>query len=218
MTALERTIQNFGRWMQTRWVRSSDPEAIAGSMIMLVWSGLAGIQLGLIAMLFLMGFALTMHLLAVETGHFVMLFFATATLLVLIVAVFQIEVLSLTRSSLVAWAVMGVSALTYNELVRLNYSRRRAAVVDNDIFIWSAVGLGGAVLFAFIGTGLAQITSSGSNRTWLWSALAAGALFMCGFGFAIGPTIGKSKQGDYKWGPGERIPPQPAPDDDISGI
>ena len=58
-------------------------------------------------------------------------------------------------------AAAGATVLTHNELVRLNYTRRRSALVDPDVFQVSAIALTAAGVLAVLGVAVADAFAGG---------------------------------------------------------
>lgn len=186
--------------------RGTDPESMIGAFIVTVWTVLAGMWGGWILILILLGMVWTLHIIAVESGNHVVLWLTTSALLMLIVIASQTVFGGLPPILL---AAAGATALAHNELVRLNYSRRRGAVVHDAVFHASALALTGASVIGIIGVALAEVARSGGERSWLWMPVAVVALMLIGYGLSIGPARKTAKANAERWQPGDRIPPQP---------
>lgn len=203
----------FLDWCRLRSQRLSDPETIASTIIVAVIAlptgiiGLAGgIVSGLIVMLIVLAVALAVHMTAVESGHYAMLWTATTMLLVLVVI--GVEIIFQDGSPIV-YAFGGALALAHNELVRINFARRRNTIVDDRIFSSSAIGVGAASGIGIVATGIAQVFSLGTNRTWAWIIVAFTVLTLVGLAIVIAPVRNATTRDKEKFVPGERIPPQP---------
>jgi hypothetical protein len=187
--------------------RLQDPESMVGAFIMTVWSLLAGMWAGVWGILILLIIGWLLHIAAVESGNHVMLWLATAGLLVFVVLASATFFGGLPP---VLLAAAGATALAHNELVRLNYARRRRAVVDDSAFHASGLGLTIVGAMAVVGVAIAEAVSSGTgNRSWLWMPVAVGALMAVGFALAFVPTLRATGASKERYQPGERIPPQP---------
>lgn len=189
-----------------------DPESMIALFIATLWAVFAGAWGGWVAILVFATIIWTLHVLAVETGNHVVLWLTTTAMLVLIVIGSEATFGGLSP---VLLAAGGASALAYNELVRLNYTRRRNAIVTESVFQASALGLAAAAGIGVIGVGLAQAFSSGSERNWLWMPGAVLALMIIGFGLSVWPARRATEASKQRWQPGERIPPQPLGKDDL---
>lgn len=195
----------------TGWVRHhgsllTDPESMVGWFIVTLWCVLAGFEGGVLVMVILLAIGWFVHAAAVESGNHVLLWLTTALLLILIVLASQLTFDGLPP---VLLAAAGATALVHNELVRLNYARRRNALVHEAVYHGSSLAMAAAVGIGVVGVALLQIFSSGGQRTWLWMPAAAGALMLVGFGLAIGPLRKATDSSKERWLPGGRIPPQP---------
>ncbi len=192
-----------------------DPESMIGLFIVTVWAALAALNGGWLVLLITLVIAWATHVLAVETGNHVLLWLSTATLLILILVASEDTLGDLPP---VLLAAAGATALAHNELVRLNYARRRNAVVDPALFGASALGVGGAALIAIIGVIVATAADNGSERSWLWVPVAVAVLMLIGFALTIAPARRASKASKQRWQPGDRIPPQPLATEDMDHL
>ncbi len=193
-------------WFITRVERLTDPESMMAAFIVTVWSVLAGMQGGWLVILIVLAVTWTLHALAVESGNHVVLWLTTSALLIVIVIASQAVFGGLPP---VLLAAAGATALAHNELVRINYTRRRNAVVHDGVFHASALAICGAGVIGIIGVAMAEIAAAGGERSWLWMPAAVGALMLVGFGLSIGPARRSAEANAERWQPGERIPPQP---------
>lgn len=189
-----------------------DPESMIGLFIVTLWSVFAGAFGGWVAILIILFIAWVLHFLAVESGNHVVLWLTTVALLVLIVIS---SAATFNGLSPILLAAAGSTALVHNELVRINYTRRRNAVVHPEVFHASGIGLAAAAGIAVAGVTVSAIASDGSERSWLWMPAAVGVLMLVGFGLAIGPARRASQASKERWQPGDRIPPQPLGSEDL---
>ena len=190
-----------------------DPESMVAALIVTVWATLAGLAGGTIGVIVAVVVGWLLHAMAVETGSHVTLWLSTAGLLILVVVASATTFDDLPP---VLLAAAGTTVLAHNELVRLNYTRRRRAEVDDRIFQSSALVVGLAGLLAVVGVAIAGGLESGGDRSWLWMPVATAALMAVGFGLSLLPTRRAPEASRRRWLPGERIPPPP-PDHDRSG-
>jgi hypothetical protein len=203
-------LDALGRRFQDRLVLHAtllgDPESMIGAFIMTAWSVLAGMWGGVWGILILVPIAWFLHAAAVESGNHVMLWLATAGLLVCIVIASATFFDGLPP---VLLAAAGTTALAHNELVRINYARRRRAVIDDSAFHASGIGVAAVGAMGVIGVALADAVASPGGRSWLWMAVAVGTLMVVGMALAILPTLRSSPASKERYQPGVRIPPQP---------
>ena len=183
-----------------------DPESMVAALIMTVWATLAGLAAGTIGVVVAVVIAWVLHAMAVETGSHVTLWLSTAGLLILVVIASAGTFGDLHP---VLLAAAGTTVLAHNELIRLNYSRRRSARVDDQIFQSSALAVGLAGLLAVVGVAIVSGLQSGGDRSWLWMPVATAALMAVGFGLSLLPTRRAPEASRRRWLPGERIPPPP---------
>jgi len=106
-----------------------------------------------------------------------------------------------------ALTVGGASALAYNETVRVNYMRRRDAVIDPSVFIGSAVAVAIAGAVGLIGIGAIVVIGDDGQQAWLWMPVAVLTLAAVAYLLVIVPTIRVPANSDRRWVPGARIPP-----------
>lgn len=199
-------------FFQRRVERLSDPESMIAAFIVTVWTVLASLWGGWPVMLVLLLVTWTLHAMAVESGNHVVLWLTTSALLILIVIASQTVFGGLPPILL---AAAGATALAHNELVRLNYSRRRNAVVHDGVFQTSILAVAAASLIGIVGIALAEIAADGSERSWLWMPAAVGMLMLIGFALSIAPARRASEANAERWQPGDRIPPQPLGRDEL---
>ncbi|MEM7323657.1 MAG: hypothetical protein AAF531_11280 [Actinomycetota bacterium] len=184
----------------------ADPESMVAWFIITLWCVLAGLEGGLITMLILLAVGWFVHAAAVESGSHALLWLATAMVLVLVVVTSQFTFDGLPP---VLLAAGGATALAHNELVRLNYARRRNAQIHEAVYHASGLALASAVGVGVIGVALVQAFANGGQRTWLWMPAAVGLLMLVGFGLSLGPLRRANDASKERWLPGGRIPPQP---------
>lgn len=210
MNGLLDTIGDAARRLVDRIVRHArllgDPESMAAALIMTVWAALAGLAAGTLGVLLALLVAWFLHGAAVETGSHVSLWLATAGLLILVVVA---SAVTLDGLHPVLLAGAGATVLAHNELIRLNYTRRRLADVDPEVFRSSSVAITVAGVLAVVGVAAANGLSSGDERSWLWMPVATGALMLIGLGLSLLPTWRAPEASRQRWLPGERIPPPP---------
>lgn len=210
--ALARMSQRFSDSMMRHFMLLRDPESMIGLFIVTVWATLAAANGGWLVLVIVLTISWAAHVIAVESGNHVLLWLSTALLLVLIIVA---SVSTFGGLPPVLLAAAGTTALAHNELVRLNYTRRRNAVVHADVFSASGLGVGGAALLAMIGVAVATVADDGSERSWLWVPIAVGVLMLIGFTLTITPARRSSKASKERWQPGDRIPPQPLANEDM---
>ena len=184
----------------------ADPESMAAALIMTVWAALAGLTAGTVGVALAVIVAWFLHGAAVESGSHVSLWLATAGLLILVVVASAVTLGGLHP---VLLAAAGATVLAHNELIRLNYTRRRRAEVDPEIFRSSALAVTIAGVLAVIGVAVTNALASGDDRSWLWVPVATAALMTIGFGLSLLPARRAPDGSRHRWLPGERIPPPP---------
>ncbi len=202
--ALERAWRRFVGGVVRHVRMLVDPESMLAALIVTIWAALAGMSLGTIGVVSAVIIAWFLHGAAVETGNHVSLWLSTAALLILVVVA---SATTLGGPHPVILAAAGASVLAHNELVRLNYTRRRYARVESTIFESSAVSLVLAAVLAMFGAGIVDVLVGSGNRTWLWMPIATGALLAVALGLSTLPTRRASEASRQRWLPGERLPP-----------
>lgn len=210
MSGFVDAISGAGRRLAERIIRHArllgDPESMAGAVIMTVWAVLAGQAAGTVGVLVAVIVAWFLHGAAVETGSHVSLWLATAGLLILVVVAAAVTLEGLHP---VLLAGAGATVLAHNELIRLNYTRRRLADVDPEVFQSSSIAITLAGVLAVVGIAVANGLATGDERSWLWMPVATGALMVIGLGLSLLPTWRAPEASRQRWLPGERIPPPP---------
>ncbi len=213
MNALDRlggSVERAGRRLADRVVDHArllgDPESMVAALIMTVWAALAGLSAGTIGVVVALAVAWFLHAAAVETGSHVSLWLATAGLLILVVVA---SAVTLDGLHPVLLAGAGATVLAHNELIRLNYTRRRQAEVDPEVFRSSGLAITLAGVLAVVGVAVANGLATGDERSWLWMPVATGALLIIGIGLSLLPTWRAPEASRQRWLPGERIPPPP---------
>lgn len=209
----ERWAATADRWRtRLRWFAA--PEVVISSLIVVFWALLATVGRGSAPVLLAaVAISLWVHLAAVESGNHSLTWVATGLVLLLTIAAATtffggLEPISYTLAALVA--------LAHNELVRLNLARRRSAVIDEDVYVASAISLAMVGLVSGVGIGVAQFLTQSADRSWLWMAATAGVLTVA----AVLLTTLPGRKGPPglrdRWRPGDRIPPQPLGEVDLS--
>lgn len=203
-------IDRAGRWVIDRIVHHvrllADPESMAAAVIITVWAALAGQAGGTLGVVVAVLVAWFLHAAAVETGSHVSLWLSTAGLLILVVVASAVTLRGLHP---VLLAGAGATVLAHNEMIRLNYTRRRRAEVDPSVFQSSAIAITVAGVLAVVGVAVANSLAGNDERTWLWMPVATGALLVIGVGLSLLPTWRAPEASRQRWLPGERIPPPP---------
>lgn len=199
-------------WTRRRVEYQGDPESMVGAFIVTVWTVLASIWAGWPIVLVMLAIMWVLHGAAVESGSHVLLWIATSALLIAIVVASQVIFNGLPP---VLLALAGATALGHNELIRLNYSRRRNSIVHDGVFQSSGIAVAAAAAVGAFGIGLAQLAAGGGQRNWLWMPAAVGILMVIGFALAVAPTHRAGKAKIDRWQPGQRIPPQPLGKEDL---
>lgn len=214
MSALDRAADRVGS-LWSRLARAGirharllgDPESMIGALIMTVWSALVGMEAGTIGLVAALVVGWALHAAAVETGSHVALWLATAGLLIMVVVASASTFDGLPP---VLLAAAGTTVLAHNELVRLNYTRRRRAEIDDEVFPTSALAVAAAGLLGVVGVAVAQVLGGSSDRTWLWMPVATGVLMAIAFGLSTLPTRRAPEASRERWNPGARLPPPPS--------
>lgn len=213
MSALDR----LAHWFDGLWGRIvgatirharllGDPESMVGALIVTVWSALVGMEGGVVGLLFALAIGWFLHAAAVETGSHVALWLSTAGLLIMVVLASAGTFGGLPPALL---AMAGTTVLAHNELVRLNYTRRRRAEIDDEVFRASGLAVAAAGILGVIGVVVAQLLGGSGERTWLWMPVATGILMLVGFGLSTLPTRRATEASRQRWNPGARLPPPP---------
>ncbi|MDH3682863.1 MAG: hypothetical protein OEV40_23265 [Acidimicrobiia bacterium] len=189
-----------------RAVELAQPEVAVGITIVVGWAALAlGPVVPAPVVLAVAAGVAALHLAAVDTGSFTLLWLATGTVLTFVVVAAQT---SLSGVDPVVLTVAGFCALAHNETIRLGHARRRLAAVDRVIFTGSVIGVGLAGLVSLIAIGIAgPIADDPGGRSWLWMPLAVAVLVGLLVGFTIGPTWRAPDAARERWQPGDRLPP-----------
>lgn len=208
---LQDQADRFALWILGHIDILRDPESMVGLFIVTLWAVLAGSWGGWVAIVIFVVLSASLHFMAIESGNHVVLWLSTAALLVLIVIASEATFDGLSP---VVLSLSGASALVHNELIRVNYARRRNATMHEQVFHASGVATGAAVGVAAIGVVVAQVAAAGDSRNWLWMPAAFGALLIIGLVLSIGPARRASDASRERWQPGDRIPPQPLAGED----
>ena len=189
MASVVRWLSDLGEgasaWLIRRAEHQADPETMIAAFIATLWAVLAGLVGGWLLILIMVGIVWTLHILAVESGNHVLLGLATSALLIVIVIASQATFGGLPP---VLLAAAGATALGHSELVRLNYGRRRGAVVTDGVFGASGLGLALAAGIGITGVAAAEIAGRGVDRNWLWMPAAVAVLLGIGLALSIWPA------------------------------
>lgn len=187
----------------------TQPEWLAGLSIMLLWAVVAFADSGLVFGAGAVVFGVILHYVAMESGSHTWMWLATAAVLLFVLVAYAVVLSDLGPLALTAG---GASALAYNETIRVNYLRRRDAVIDPSVFAGSAIAVAVAAGIGFVGIGATVAIGDGTERTWLWMPAAALTLSVVAYLLVILPTIRAPADSDRRWVPGTRIPPPDAAD------
>jgi len=204
-----------GRWenLQRRWQgrarRWAEPEVVAASIMMAAVAVAGGAVSGSAVVVVLLSVvALSLHLAAVESGDLNLIWAATGLFVGFAVVVGS----DLGDLSPVGWTVAGLSALAYNELVRLSHARRRQAEIDDGVYGHVGAGFALVVAVTVAAVVLAQTSAStgSGGRAWWWMPLISVVLLVTAVVLAVLPGWGATKpRPQAPWQPGERLPPPP---------
>lgn len=182
----------------------TQPEWLVGLAIMLLWAVVAFANSGLVFGAGAVFFGVILHYVAMESGSHTWMWLATGAVLLYVLVAY---VVLLSGIGPLALTVGGASALAYNETVRVNYMRRRDAVIDPSVFVGSAIAVAVSAGTALIGIGATVAIGDGTERAWLWMPAAVLTLSVVAFLLVIVPTIRVPANSDRRWVPGTRIPP-----------
>lgn len=197
-----------GRWRrewEARMARFASPETMAGVAIMTVTS-LAATFRSPVVMGVALIVGLVVHLAAVDGGNHSVGWLGTAMVLGFGVAAGEVLFGDLPP---VAYTVPALLALTHNELLGLGHARRRSGHVDLLVYRSSALGLLAVAIVSVVGVTLAQRLDSGSERSWLWMAIAVAAITTTGILLTWVPARRPNTYRRKRWRPGERLPAIP---------
>lgn len=201
------------RW-RTRLKWFAAPEVVISSLIVVFWAALATVGLGsALVLLSVVAVSLFVHLAAVESGNHSLTWLATGLVLLLTITAASTFFGGLQP---ISYTLAALLALAHNELVKLNLARRRSAVIDEDVYIASAISLAMVGLVSGVGIGVAQRLAQSSDRSWLWVAATAGVLTVAAVLLTTLPGRKAPPGLRDRWRPGDRIPPQPLGEVDLS--
>lgn len=190
-----------------RWAASlRRVEVVAGAAILAGWSAaaLGGVVPVPVAVVAAIG-AIALHLAAVDTGSFSLLWLATGVALALITVAGRTL---LAGADPILFTGAGITALAHNELLRATYAGRRGAIVDRQVRRSSTLGTVLAGLVALLAVGLAApLADQDAQRSWLWTPLALGVVMLVLVCFTVGPTWSAPEVSKERWQPGDRLPP-----------
>jgi hypothetical protein len=193
-------------WVGNFVTHHTTTEWLIGLAIVLVWAVVAFASVGPMAALTAVAIAMVLHYLAMETGGHVWLWLATAVMLLFVIVAYSTTLHPIGPLSL---ALGGAMALAYSETIRLNYARRRKAVVDPGVFLGSAIAVAVATLVGIAGVAISLVLSAEAGRSWMWMPIAGLALMTAAYAVALVPTRQAPASSRQRWEPGTRIPPQP---------
>ena len=208
-----------GDTRRERWRRRLDwyqtTEVVVASILVFLWAAVVGVRIGgWIGLLVVAGMALWVHFATVESGNLPALWITT--LLVLLLAVVSVTLLGSATSLSVAAAAL--TALAYNELIRLNHAHRRGGVIAEEIYIGSATAMGLVALVTTVGMAIADALAD-DERTWLWLPASVGVVMAVVVALLLAPGRRAPTPSRQRWRPGDRIPPQPlGRDDDLPTV
>ena len=203
----DRMGRRLDRWMSNFVNHHTHPEWTIGLAIMTLWAVVAFANFGLVAAAMAVVLGVMLHYVAIETGSHVWLWLATGTVLVYCLIAYAVVLEPLGP---IALTLGGSSGLAYNETIRLNYSRRRNAVVDRSVFAGSALAVAVASVIGLVGIGASVLLTRTTDRTWLWMPVAVIALIAVAYALVIVPTLRAPHASSQRWIPGTRIPPHGA--------
>ena len=201
-----RSTDSVNRWISNFVVHHTTTEWLVGLAIILIWAVIAFASIGPAAALAAVTFAIVLHYVAMETGSHVWLWMAT-TVMLLFVLVAYASVLN--NIGPMALAIGGAMVLIYNESIRLNYNRRRDAVVDSGVFAGSAIATVIATVIGIVGIGASVLLGGQSERNWLWMPAAVITLMIVAYAVTLIPVRQAPPTSRQRWEPGTRIPPRP---------
>lgn len=189
-------------------------EVALGAVIMAFWAAMAALWTNSgPGLLLLVVFSIGLHLATVDTGRHLLSWAATGWLLALIGVA---GTRTFDDLSPLLYTIAGTTALSYSELVRLSYARRRNAKIDADIYLQAALGLAIVGTVAFITIALVQpVAAVEVERTWLWIPASVGAILLVIVSLLVLPTVRAPKAERARWQPGQRLTRHPETDDSV---
>ncbi|MEM9131444.1 MAG: hypothetical protein AAF962_06495 [Actinomycetota bacterium] len=191
-------------WIERLW-RLASPEFILATLILTIWV-VMGTLGSLILLVIVLGFGLWIHVGTAENGSHLLVWMATGYVFLWMLLASQFTFIGAGAMSL---GVGSMTTLIYNELLRLHLTRRRQAVIDEDVYVGSAVGLGLVGVVSVIGIALASAFDGDGDRSWLWMAAALAVVFIGAVLMTAVPRRRVPGGASGRWRPGDRIPPQP---------
>ncbi len=191
----------------------SAPEFVVASLVLLFWTVVLVPITGLVLTLFLWGGffgvgELFLYLSIKNGSHG----FLTATALyTLAISAFAVSVheWSMPLSLILA----GSSALFVTDLARLNFARRRDAVLPASLVASTLLMTGTVTVVSLLSLGLLLgLADDSGGRSWLWVPATAGALLVltAGSTFILSRSSARSEAG--RWKPGDTMLPPPTTD------
>lgn len=197
-------LERLEDWRANFVNHHTHPEWLGGLTIMLLWAVVAFAGSGLFFGAGAVIFGVILHYVAMETGSHTWMWLATGAVVLYVLVAY---IVLLSELGPLALTIGGVSALAYNETIRVNHMRRRDAVIDPSVFVGSAVAVAVAGGVGLVGIGAAVAIGDGTQRTWLWMPVAVITLSAVAYLLVIVPTIRAPAESDRRWIPGTRIPP-----------
>ena len=208
------------------------PNFFIGFIFLTVWplillSRTAQFSIGLsfFLLIFVFIFSLGGHLIVVHSGNYMLSWIATGYILMSAWTIVQlIKLLSvilerpiMSQGSLHFIGIAGgISALGYNESVRITFARRRHAQVDSNVYLFSALTVLACWVLTTIGIGIAREVLPNSTEEQLGFNKSGDNLWVVIFItvtiFAVGvllllPSLGKERLSVRRFKHGKRIPP-----------
>ncbi|MDH3296572.1 MAG: M48 family metallopeptidase, partial [Acidimicrobiia bacterium] len=199
-------MRPVNQWVGNFVTHHTTTEWLVGMAIILTWAVVAFASISPIAALTAVMFAVILHYIAMETGNHVWLWLATAVMLLFVIVAYSTVLQPLGP---VVLAVGGAMTLAYNEAIRLNYFRRRRAVVDPGVFVGSIIATAVAAVVGVAGIAVSVLLSAGVGRSWVWMPAAVVTLMTVAYAAALLPARQAPRSSSQRWEPGTRIPPQP---------
>lgn len=192
------------RWSERLW-RLATVEFILATLILAIWV-VMGTLGSVILLAIVLGLGLWLHVGTAENGSHLLVWLSTGYVFVWMLLASQFTFIGAGPMSL---GVGAMTTLVYNELLRLHLARRRQAVIDEDVYVGSAIGLGLVGLVSVAGIALAAAFQGQEDRSWLWMAAALAVLFAGAVLMTAVPKRRVPGGTSGRWRPGDRIPPQP---------
>ena len=191
----------------------STPEFVVASLILLFWTvvliPITGLVLTLLLWAGVFGVGEFFLYLSVKNGsHGFLTTTALYTLAISALAV-SIHEWSMPLSLILA----GSSALFVTDLARLNFARRRDAVLPASLVASTLLTTGAVTVVSLLSFGLLLgLADESGDRSWLWVPAIAGVLLVltAGATFVLSRSSARSEAG--RWKPGDTMLPPPTTD------